>query len=101
LGPPSLESSWQAEDISNLVYGTTSYSFSAVRSFVPVLGLKNIGHLASCLGCWRSRPLRQSSPKWEKLIPDSSRISTQSFMPLSFFRRWEICNHTNKQTNTQ
>ena len=41
-------------------------------------------HLASCLGfCWEP-PLCQSSPKWEKLIPDSSRTSMQSYTPLSF-----------------
>jgi len=29
-------------------------------------------------------PLGQSSPKWEKLLPDSSRTSVRSFTPLSF-----------------
>ena len=41
----------------------------------------------------------QSSPKWDKLIPDSSRTSMRSFKPL-FFRRWEIRNRTNKQKPT-
>jgi len=31
------------------------------------------------------RPLGQSSPKWEKLIADSSRTSMRSFTPQSFF----------------
>ena len=30
------------------------------------------------------RPYGQSSPKWEKFIPDGSRTAMRSFTPLSF-----------------
>jgi len=42
-------------------------------------------------------PLGQSSPKWKKLMPDSSRTSMRSFTPLSFCAA-EKSNRTNTGT---
>jgi len=39
-------------------------------------------------------------PKWEKTCPDTSRTCMQIFMPV-IFRRWEICNRTNKKNKTK
>jgi len=83
--PTSLESLRQAEDISNLVYGDTSYIYSATRDLLAIfahLRPKNRPPrlVFRLLG---EPPLGQSSPKLE-LIPDSSRTSMQSFTPLTF-----------------
>jgi len=46
--------------------------------------------------------LGQSSPKWEKLIPDSSRTSVRSFMRLSFSATEKsVTVQTNKQTHSK
>jgi len=43
-------------------------------------------------------PLGQSSPKWEKLIPDSIVEQASEVSRRYLFRRWEIRNRTNKHT---
>ena len=82
LGPPSLESSWQAEDISDwyMALGATVFPLFAI--YWPLFArLRPKKRPLRLLG---EPPLGQSSPKWEKVTPNSSGGGS---VVAAFFRR--------------